>query len=179
MIISKFSYGSHVYGCHNQNSDYDYIIVVDSLNEHQFDDDYTTYTEDQFIEQINNHEISVLECLFLPENLFEGKNYEFVLNKPKLRESISQKSSNSFVKAKKKIIDGEFYIAQKSLFHSLRIIQFGIQIAKTGKIYDYSASNHFLYDILNLPVDWNIWKAKYKVIHNNMMSEFRLLAHKL
>lgn len=184
-IKSKFSYGSRVYKSNGPDSDYDYIVVCEQ-SERKIDsveidgDNYTLYSEDGFKEEILNHEISVLECLFLTPDLFISSiSFDFSIDIQKLRHAISQKSSNSYVKAKKKLIDNEIYIAQKSLYHSLRIIEFGIQLAKHGRIVDYTLANHYLNDIKELPSDWSVWHAKYQPIHNSLMTEFRKLAPKI
>lgn len=184
-VISKYMYGSHVYGTATENSDKDFIRVVECDNIGEiptFQDgcDYTNYTPKGFQEAINRHEISVLECIFQPENQVEGKtDWEFNLNKQILRNSISSISSNSYVKAKKKLIDNEIYIAQKSLFHSIRIIMFGIQIAAQGTIYDYSCANKDWEKIKILEPDWNIWRNNFHEYRNGLMSVFRQQAPKL
>ncbi len=61
----------------------------------------------------------------------------FKLDKTKLRVAISTIVSNSWVKGKKKLIvqgDYDLNLAIKSTFHSLRILDFGTQIAMEGKI---------------------------------------------
>src|SRR5690606_20681238 len=101
----------------------------------------------------------------------------FKLDKSKLRRSISGTSSNSFVKCKKKLRQGDYYIGKKSLFHSLRILGFGIQIALTGKIVNYSAYNHYLDMIMDKNTnDWSEYQKVFKPIFNHKKSEFRRLA---
>ena len=99
-----------------------------------------------------------------------------------MRKEISATVSNSWVKAKKKMADGEDYIAIKSLFHSFRIAYFGLQIAKTGAIYDYSEANHIWVEILkdyNFEAwSWEYYNDKYKKLHNALMTEFREYAPK-
>jgi len=182
-ILAIYPYGSHVYGTNTINSDEDYIVVVKDdisipndtikINEQI---DMTIYNENSFIDKIKQHEISILECLFLPKGQTEYNiNYSdyFVLDLSKLRSSLSAKASNSFVKAKKKIAKGDFYIGRKSLWHSFRIIMFGIQIAKHRKIIDYTVANYLYDDIVN-----NKDKSKYLGLHNQLMTEFRTLAPK-
>ncbi len=81
------------------------------------------------------------------------------------------------MKCKKKLTvekDYNPYIGKKSLWHSFRILMFGIQMLETGKIYDYSCAN-FLYDeIVNNPEnDWNYYKEKYQKLYNSYKSKFR------
>lgn len=126
------------------------------------------------------HHIGALECHFAPIEFrfFENDKFDFHLDKVTLRHSISQTCSNSFVKAKKKFdVENEPYIAKKSLFHSIRILLFGIQIAKHGKIINFKTPQIVsLYnDIMSSPHNnWEPYKEKYKPIFNYNMSAFRM-----
>ena len=94
---------------------------------------------------------------------------------------MSQKANHSFVKAKKKIeVEKDYYVGWKSLFHSLRILVFGIQIAKEGCISDYSAANDYWHEIREAnQYDWSYFKSKYQPEHNRLATEFRKLAPKM
>jgi len=188
-VLNIYQYGSLAYNCKGKNSDNDYIVVVsdNSVHPEQLkidNNDYSFYSEFMFREMIQRHEISALECLFLDPQFIvkETVKFEFTLDLNQLRESISQKSSNSFVKAKKKLIvkkDYDPYVGKKSLFHSLRIILFGIQIAQWGKITNYEAANIYYDDIVKSEiVEWEYFKNKYQPIYNNLKTEFRKLAEK-
>ena len=188
-ILNIYQYGSVVYNCKTINSDNDYIVVVsdNSAYPEQLkidDNDYSFYSEFKFRELIGKHEISVLECVFLDPKFImkETIKFDFKLDLQQLRESISQKSSNSFVKAKKKLTiekDYDPYVGKKSLFHSLRIIMFGIQIAQWGKIINYEEANIYYEDIVKSDIiEWDFYKEKYQPIYNNLKTEFRKLAEK-
>jgi len=178
-----FPYGSRVYGTNSETSDYDYIIVS-SIGYDPPKPNITYYSKKEFQDKINEHEISALECIFLPGEYYQeiSKQFTFELDLPKLRSSISSKASNSWVKAKKKFTiekDKDIYIGKKSLFHSLRIIDFGIQIARYKKIVDYSCTNDIWFEIRDNPSeDYNDYKTKYQPIYNSKMTEFRKLAPK-
>ena len=101
---------------------------------------------------------------------------EFELDSEKLRRAISSVASNSYVKCKKKIRDGEVYIGKKSLFHSIRILMFGIQIAKHGKIVNYEEANNYHKAIFEMGDDWSELDKKFKPIYNSLKSEFKRLA---
>lgn len=190
-VNAVFSYGSRVYGTHSNLSDYDFIVVMDdsihdkdSLESSYNNLNISLYGETSFNEKLNLHKISALECIFLPSNKILKNNLKskFNLNKKILRESISEKASHSWVKSKKKfevIQDRNVYIAKKSLFHSLRIIDFGLQIANTGKIENYASCNELWEDIITDPADsWEPYKNKYQEYFNNQMTEFRKAAPK-
>ena len=97
-----------------------------------------------------------------------------------LRTTISEKASHSFVKAKKKIDkEHDYYVGWKSLFHSLRILNFGIQVASKGKIYDYSAANPIWFEIRDAQrYTWDYFKDKYQPVYNELATEFKKLAPK-
>lgn len=181
-----FPYGSRVYGTHSVNSDYDYIAVVPPNRKADTGEEYRNgnlnihmYNRLHWQDQLDQHKIHALEAYFLPDGVC-FKNFKFKLDLVKLRNELSQKASHSFVKAKKKIeVEKDFYIGWKSLFHSLRILNFGIQIASKGKIEDYSAANHYWKEILEAQqYNWDYFKQKYQPEHNKLSTEFRKLAPK-
>lgn len=180
-ITVVYKYGSRVYGCHNKNSDYDYIAVVVSDNEDLYysvdiaSSNFTVYSEQKFIKLIKEHQISVLECIFQDENDLFVEHFE--LDKAKLRRAISSVSSNSYGKCGKKLKQGDTYIGLKSMFHSLRILNFGIQIAMYGKIISYSSANHFNKMVFDMNTDsWSMINKRFKPIHNALKSHFKKLA---
>lgn len=188
-VLNIYHYGSFVYGTNNENSDKDFIVVVEGKenydNQLNIDgNDYTIYDEESFENKIKLHEISVLECLFLDEKFIEqeDKKFNFELDLQQLRISISAKCSNSYAKARKKLeVEKDFnpLVAKKSLFHVLRILLFGKQIAIYGKIIDYQEANHYFKDIMNIDSnDWKIFKEKYQPIANNLKTDFRIYAPK-
>jgi predicted nucleotidyltransferase len=181
-IVAIYPYGSRVYGTANDKSDYDFIvvhntdfptqeIVCGNMNIHFYD-------VATFQKALDDHENWAIECYFLPKDkIIQDTNmFSFTLDKSKLRTNFSAKASNSFVKCKKKFIDGELYIGQKSLFHSLRIISFGIHLATEGKLY-YDTANGFYDEILKYD-NWEALKEKYQPIYNKLSSEFRIVAPK-
>lgn len=193
-IAAVFMYGSQVYGTYRADSDFDFIVInrcgrndEEIFRKHiaydKYDINVHLYTIERFQEMIAEHQVHALECLFLPENYVPYKSpyldLPFHLDKAKLRHEFSSKASNSFVKAKKKLIldEEDNYIGLKSMFHSLRIINYGCQLAMHGRIIDYGCINHLWEDIKTYQT-WEELNKKYKPIYNEMMSEFRLLAPK-
>lgn len=181
-VLKTYRYGSRVYGCNTEKSDYDFIMVVESDNPYLYYNvnndhagcNFTIYSEQMFLKRMDEHHISVLECVF--QDSYDKYVKQFVLDKAKLRKAISSVASNSYIKCKKKLRDGEEYIGLKSLFHSLRILNFGIQIALYGKIVNYKSANVFLKMIMDIGADWEKLNAKFKPIFNSMKSLFKKLA---
>lgn len=178
-VLKVYRYGSRVYGCNKDNSDWDYIIVVESDKELYYSvelksTNFTVYSEKMFIKRIKEHHISILECIFQDENDEYVKYFE--LDKAILRRAISSVASNSYGKCKKKIAQGDDYIGLKSLFHSLRILNFGIQIAKYGKITSYSSANVFYDMIFDIGSDWDKLHYQFKPIFNMLKTHFKKVA---
>lgn len=203
-IIVEFMYGSSVYGTMTNKSDEDIVAIVDDAVDlsdatngtweyHDDTDlgkpikDYQFMTESSLIQRIKDHNILALEMLFLPEDkvligsIDKYRSY-FHLDKWKLRQSFSAVSSNAYAKAHKKMTvekDYDLYRGQKSLFHSIRVLIFGIQIAKECRITDYSAANSYwkmIYEMKNSP--WELYKQTFKPIINSIRSEFVALCPK-
>jgi len=186
-------YGSRVYGTAKPDSDYDFIAVVPNGTGIADGTEYKNgllnvhiECRDVFQQHLNEHKVKALECWYMPHHsmpnegvMHVGANFKFKLDVTTLRHEFSSKASNSFVKAKKKIEkEKDYYIGWKSLFHSLRILNFGIQIARDGRI-DFTAANDHWFDILNAnQYDWAYFKEKYQPIYNELATEFRKLAPK-
>jgi len=190
-VCAIYPLGSRVYGSHTPDSDHDYILVCWEYFDSQ-DINVHVYTVNQFKQALLNHEIQALECYFLHEDLIIKLNdtrhqQGFVLDKSKLRTSISTITSNSWVKGKKKLIiagDYDPYLAIKSIFHSLRILDFGIQIATSGYIENYGFVNFVLTDLKKLAEQyqrdelWNVIDTKYRSMYNSKSSQFKGLCPK-
>lgn len=185
-IVCVYPYGSRVYGNYHKSSDYDFIVVVKKKTTEQFSDNQINinyYTVEEHQQRLDDHEISALECQFLqfPKHQYiEKQLFKFNLDKSKLRHSLSAKSSNSWVKCKKKLTiekDYDLSVGRKSLFHSFRIIDFGIQLASHGKIIDYGSCNDLYKEIMSYYV-WEDLFDEFKIRYNNLLSEFRKLAEK-
>lgn len=185
--VLLFPYGSRFYGTASDKSDYDYMAVllekktpVQTGEEYRHGDtNVHIYTRNDWQHQLNEHKVHTLEAYFLPEGVCKT-NFQFNLDLKKLRHTLSEKASHSYVKAKKKIDkEKDFYVGWKSLFHSIRILTFGKQIAEMGRITDYGAANHHWFDILKNPhYEWEYFQKKYKPIYNDLATEFRKVTPK-
>jgi len=144
--------------------------------------DYEFVTESTFLKMIDANDIVALEAIFVPNGWWYGlteKHFEycnrFKLDLWKLRENVSAICSNSWVKCKKKLTvekDYNLRVAQKSLFHSLRIYMFGIQIAENGKIVDFGCARDLWHDISKVEnPHWEYYKATYQKKFNELRSE--------
>lgn len=205
-VHGYFSYGSAVYQ-NKTPEDLDFIVVTDKeheqveINIDGIDFQFTFYTLDVFKEKLDMHNIAVIECYFLKDTNAPSLCYvydktvqdifdNFELDILKLRSSISQISSNSYVKAKKKVVlekDFDLQVGLKSLWHSFRMVQFGIDIC-TIKSINFNGFNDLYDEIIEDFKSFNdyqepsdFWKSihkKYKPKHNEIMSMFRKVAPK-
>lgn len=191
-VINIYPFGSINYGTFGYQSDHDYIIVYEqeelALPETIFSPNKMVncalYNPEGFQMALSEHMIDVVEAYFLDRDLcYITQEFDFKLDKEKLRRRVSQICSNSWVKCKKKLAQGDTYIGLKSIFHSLRISDYGIQIAKFGKIKDYRKPQYDMgYDNfgdlwrdIRETLVWDELETKYKKLANSMRSEIRTL----
>ena len=121
---------------------YEYMINVDAFyklynNEHEIGDDIKNIFPDFKKETLTEFEI--LYYTMINELQYDGlvalhnENHTmFELNLQKLRNSVSAVCSNSYVKAKKKIKQGDVYVGLKSYYHVIRILMMYTYLAKYG-----------------------------------------------
>jgi len=186
-----YPYGSTVYGTNVKGSDEDIITVLTRVNDrHQIIDrevdgrmfSFVTHDKTSFQRGLWAHEIYALECYWLPDAKvlkYPKEDWDFKLNLEHLRISLSEKTSHSWVKAKKKFGEGDIVRGKKSLFHSLRILKFGIQIATEGKLVNYQDGVDLWWEIYTNPsLFWTDYEKLYKKLHNELSSKFRSLTPK-
>lgn len=178
-------FGSQVYGTRRPDSDSDYFVVFPANNGVSFSElvfdgcDFQTYNLVDLQAHLDAHQINALEAYFVPESPL--RSYcTFTLSLPTLRHSLAQKASHSFVKAKKKItVEGESLTGWKSLFHSLRILTFGIELAQTSALTNFSAANAYWDELWAAQeTDWATLQARWQPVYNGLSSEFRQVAPK-
>jgi hypothetical protein len=163
-VLNIFSYGSVVYGCNDEYSDEDFIIVYKSslLPSGAFKDNAISsldkniqavcYSRSGFIDAINNYEICALECLFLPEEKIIQKKWNFGITKWDNKEFVKKiitKASSSWYFSTLADKQGNTTEVMINIYHALRILKFGIQIKKNNKIVDYSSCNKLRDEIYN------------------------------
>jgi hypothetical protein len=133
---------------------------------------------DVFAKYVKDNHIKGIECVFAPDwaKIVEYP-IEFIYKPESFRHNISHTVSNSWVKCKKKLEQDEYYIGVKSLFHALRIADFGIQFAKNGMI-DYSTCNEIWREINSRKWTWEELDKRFKSVRNEKLSQFRQLTTK-
>ena len=175
-VINMYLYGSVIYGTTNENSDYDILIIaktpwpereikVNNYNIH-------ILSMDRFMEGLKQHNIRNIECLFSPIK-FISEGIGYTVDIKGLRHSISHTVSNSWVKAKKKILQGDYYIGTKSLFHSLRISMFGKQLCEKNYINNWKCANYIWDELMSKTWTWDELDNKYRILRNELSTDFR------
>lgn len=187
LIDRVFRFGSHVYGSNDENSDEDFIVLV--LYENPVStrieiDNQTVHVYTMEIAQkyLNNHDVSLIEtqCKY-------GIFGDFKIDLGKLRSSFSAVANNSWVKGKKKLevpADYDLRGGLKSIFHSIRIMDYGVQIATHGTIKIWDNYNWLLKELNHLGETkhitelWEIINSRYLETYKQLKSEFRGLIPK-
>lgn len=197
--ILSFYHGSIVYNTITPYSDIDIVCIVnndydDFINDYnnifqykEGNKEYQFFNEEKWLQMIQEHHIIALEGLSLPDNfIIKGDIVKyrkfFNLDKWKLRQTISAIAENAYAKCHKKLTvekDFDLYKAKKSIFHSLRVLNFGKQIAEHGRIIDYQSVNYLWKIIYEMETDkWEDYKQRFKPLSNKMRSEFVKLCPK-
>ena len=186
-VHNIYIFGSRVYKTNTDNSDWDIIIVANNSVEatelcglKKGIYNIHVYTPNKFQEDLDWHRINNLECIFAPEwaKLKEDRKWELKFDIAKLRHATCHISSNSWVKAKKKLEQDDYYIGVKSLFHSLRIPMFATQIATSGRITDFSCANFIWNKIRSKRWTWEELDDEFRELRNQVQTDFRKVAEK-
>lgn len=167
-ILAIYPYGSRVYGTASETSDYDYIIVTKGAflksgafkqNAISSDDrkiQAVLYSRTGFIDALNNYEIGAVECIFLDSSQVLLSKWPFRIQKWDTKEMVDkiiQKASASWHIASRQSKDGFKAIGKKGIFHSLRILMFGLQLKEHQTIYNYSEANELKLEMDSIPED--------------------------
>jgi predicted nucleotidyltransferase len=167
-----FMYGSRVYGTAKETSDWDIIMIASHMLAHEEKKETVNgallnihiFTPDYFKEELKNHIPRALECLFAPEWIILKNKVPLTqeINVKRLVMTTLHESGSRWKRAKMCILDNNFYTGQKSLFHSIRVLIFALQVAEHGKIVDYSEANYLYPQIVECDeIDWNYYKEKF------------------
>lgn len=184
-VFNIYLFGSRVYGTFNTKSDWDIIMVannsVEAIEIKGDEFNIHVYTPDKFKSDLEWHRPNNLECIFAPDfaKLLEKIDFsDFKINLIKLRHATSHVSSYSWVKAKKKLEAGEYFIGIKSLYHSLRIPMFSNQIIETGRIVDFTCANSIWDKISQGVWSWEELDSEFRGLRNKVLTEFRSVTTK-
>jgi predicted nucleotidyltransferase len=169
-ILNVYMYGSRVYGTFHQDSDFDFLVLANSLDREKELKrgryNIHIHTPDKFQDDLWAFHMVNMECIFAPSfaKLQEKIEYRkaFGFDPFKLKKSILKQSHDSWMKSKMKFREMDLERATKSLFHSLRMLLFGAQLVEEGEIVDFSEANHYWEEISGMEeYKWNVFKEKF------------------
>ena len=179
-MLHVVPFGSFVYGTNTPKSDRDLVLITDEavdLNVYG-DADIQIYEPAAYHRHLANHEPWAIELFFTSSTL--RNDFIFQLDLVKLRHAFSAVTSNAYVKCKKKLTvetdTKSFYIGRKSLWHTLRILQFGIQLAQSGAIYNFACANQHYAGIVATQKMWPELRTEYTPLYKSLCSTFKQLA---
>eukprot|EP01012_Entosiphon_sulcatum_P058989 TRINITY_DN83247_c0_g1_i1.p1 TRINITY_DN83247_c0_g1~~TRINITY_DN83247_c0_g1_i1.p1 ORF type:complete len:619 (+),score=84.21 TRINITY_DN83247_c0_g1_i1:25-1881(+) len=154
-------------------------VVLSGTGETPFD--VTVHSMRHFRQLLDQQDVRAFECVCLPPGPFvlhEMLHFEWRVELPVLRTSLSRWANNSWSKGHKKLsfeAHAEL-VGMKSLFHALRIMAFGLQLARDGRITDYSVANIHWRAICAIGPDWPRLKEALQPEFRKSQSEFRRFA---
>ena len=175
-------------------SHYENGIFQEPIDENNYEpvNDWQFVSLSDFKQMAKDHTVLAMETMCTPPDEIVWNiwydNLEFAksllpLDKWKIRQQFSGTSSNSWAKAHKKMTvekDYDIYKAKKSLFHSLRILMFAIQLCEREQIYDFKEAKPLWDEIILTPeyYPWEYYKKKYRPMYNSLRSKLAELAPK-
>lgn len=182
-VQEMYLYGSRMYETHRHDSDYDYIVIVDEYPKEGtlvIHEDYSfhLYTPDAFRRALDNHDVAIVETVYLHQDVPE----DFTLDNNKLRVAFSTVANHSWVKGKKKLIvsaDYDKLAGIKSVFHSIRILDYGIQLATTNSIHRPKEYNWLMDELYSLAEKyerdelWDLIDTRYRSLFKDLKSQFK------
>ncbi|MDI3281786.1 nucleotidyltransferase domain-containing protein [Polyangium sp. 15x6] len=163
-IRAAYRVGSRVYGTAGPGSDEDFLVVLGKPGQRQdlaFAPglNIVIHGVATFEGALEDQSVFALECQFAPSahvHVAPRPPFRYTLDRKKLASSAIGRSTADWQKAKKRFVD-EPSPSRKKAFHALRVPVFALQVAKTGKITDYAAANHFLAELREGPDDDFAW----------------------
>jgi len=148
--VLLFPFGSRVYGTARPDSDHDYLAVAPPGPRVHTGEEFrhgtanvTVFNSADWADQLMAHKVHCLEAYFLPDGRCR-RAFSFVLDRRRLYVALTAKASESWERALRKLdAGGRPLLAWKGIFHALRILHFGVQIATLGTIADYGGANGY------------------------------------
>ena len=185
-IFAIYQFGSRVYRSHTKNSDYDMFIIygreyVDKVVEN---DEYLVggHISDilTFQNTIKNHSAVSLAALWIPVKfvVFEGEEMfnfrkNFMIDLKKLERGYLREENICTLKSRR-LYKSDKKKSLKNLVHGVRYLLFGIQAAKTGRIYDFTVGNKYYEYMLTLEFDtWDEYYKKFESIYEKLHEELK------
>lgn len=180
-------YGSRVYEVIDEESDYNVAVIStdptleDTVCEPHSKIEYKIINKNDYQTLLDSQDIVAIEVYFCESYFARGNlknlqvDYSYKVDKKKICEVFTEKSNNCWIECKNKLtqVVGHDRPALKSLFHSFRILYFGIQLCTHGKIVDYKEANHIYDEIMKIGADWEQLDKHFKPLYDALYLEFK------
>ncbi|UJR12929.1 hypothetical protein I4U23_017102 [Adineta vaga] len=139
------------------------------IEKRKFSDEF--HVNDHMLrESVLNHSRSHLfmACKNMTEKLFPTEN-----NDSETRNNIDQMSNDPIWNHAILPQNYHFYKTKKLIWHSIRLLYFGIDIKRFGQLTDYTKANYLYEDLLAMESHrWIDFRNKYITIYNQLTKEF-------
>lgn len=173
-VKNIYMFGSRLHGINRNDSDYDYFVIASTLNEHVeikdksengMDLNIHVMTLDRFKKELNEYKMSRVESIFAPEEykIMQKQPIQFLVKKDKIKKYVPYQSHESWQIAKSRIQNqDDSYRAKKSVYHSLRVLDYARQIIQFNKIVDFRSMNHVYEKLQSEEIkDWSDIKKEF------------------
>lgn len=178
-VRAAYRIGSRVYGTAGPTSDDDFVFVLSKPGQKQdlaFAEGINIVVHGiaTFQKALDDQSVFALECHFAPREqvlVVPRPAFKYTLDRKKLAVSATEKSNADWQKGKKNFLD-EPGPSRKKIFHSLRVPAFALQVAKTGKISDFTNANGWYKEIVAGPDDDFTWyEERFEKIRKDLCAE--------
>lgn len=185
-VRAAYRVGSRVYGTAGPTSDEDFVVVLSKPGQKQDlafakGINIVIHGVTTFQTALDDQSVFALECHFAPAEqvIFAPRPaFKYTLDRKKLALSATEKSNADWQKGKKKFLE-EPGPSRKKIFHSLRVPAFALQIAKTGKLTDFTVANAWYKDLTQGPDDDFAWyEDRFGQTRQDICAELTKLAGK-
>jgi hypothetical protein len=185
-VRAAYRIGSRVYGTAGPTSDEDFVVVLSKAGQKQdlaFGEgiNIVIHGVTTFQTALDDQSVFALECHFAPSEqvlVTPRPAFKYTLDRKKLSISATEKSNADWQKGKKKFLE-EPGPSRKKIFHSLRVPAFALQVAKTGKLTDFTAANVWHKKLSAGPDDDFAWyEQRFGKTRQDLCTELTKLAGK-
>jgi hypothetical protein len=175
--------GSRVYGTAGPTSDHDFVAVLartdaprDLLRAQGLN--VTLLGADLFADSLARHSLFALEAYFAPpeHRLKEAKPpFPFKLDRRALKEAVRERADADWAKAAKRYAE-EPGPSRKRMFHALRTLAFGVQLAREGALRDFACANAYWARLREAEEPWAALEAELGPERLRLQAELSRLA---
>jgi hypothetical protein len=146
----------------------------------EIDINVNLYKQSTFLQKLNETWLQALMCIYLPQehilrhDIQELAPENVTIYHKKLARSVAAESDKHFRMAKRKWKKEENHrTGKKMLIHTIRGLQFGIQIVQHERIIDYKCANELYHEIMSrTDDDWNVYEQAYKPQYHELRDHF-------